>query len=156
MIITKKFVSNLGRVTISEEDGALILCYIGENAPEKRMGRAGDTPLLASAQRQIEEYLRGERRAFDLPVRLQDTPFRMRVWQALQEIPWGETRSYGDIARQIGAPRAARAVGMANHANPLMLLVPCHRVIGADGSMGGFAAGCAIKAALLRLESPSN
>ena len=143
-------------MTISEKDGALILCYFGENVPQKYVGEAGDTPLLAAAQQQIEEYLREERRTFHVNIQLTGTPFRLRVWEMLQRIPYGETRSYGEIAGSIGAPRASRAVGMANHANPLMLFVPCHRVIAADGSLGGFAAGNEIKAALLRLESPSN
>ena len=89
-------------------------------------------------------------------IQLTGTPFRLRVWEMLQRIPYGETRSYGEIAGSIGAPRASRAVGMANHANPLMLFVPCHRVIAANGSLGGFAAGSDLKARLLRLESPSN
>lgn len=152
MVITKKFVTNLGIVTVSEEAGALILCSFSENPLSKYVGETGDTPLLRETQRQIEEYLRGERRRFDVTLRLIGTPFQKRVWEALGQIPYGETRSYGDIARAIGAPRACRAVGMANHANPLMLFVPCHRVIAADGSLGGFAAGSDLKTALLKLE----
>lgn len=152
MIFTKKFSSALGEFTLSEEAGALILCHLGDEMPEKLMGEMRDTPLLLRAERELKEYLGGERRAFSLPLRPQGTPFQLAVWQALREIPYGDTRSYGEIAARIGNPRACRAVGMANHRNPLLIFIPCHRVIGASGQLTGFGAGISVKEKLLKLE----
>lgn len=102
---------------------------------------------------QILEYLEGERTEFDLPLDLRGTEFQRRVWDALQEIPFGEKRSYRDIAKQIGRPNAVRAVGSANGSNPVSLVVPCHRVINSDGKLGGYGGGLALKARLLAMES---
>lgn len=113
---------------------------------------AQPSPLSERAFSQILEYMEGRRKAFDFPYVMQGTSFQQSVWCALLEIPYGETRSYLDIAKRIGKPKAARAVGMANHKNPLMLLVPCHRVIGSDGSLTGYAGGLDMKAALLEME----
>ena len=107
---------------------------------------------LAEARRQLLEYFAGERRVFALPLRPVGTAFQLKAWQALAEIPYGETRSYAEQAQRIGAPDAVRAVGAANGKNPLPILLPCHRVIGADGGLTGFGGGLPIKAALLRLE----
>jgi len=101
---------------------------------------------------QLQEYFAGVRRVFELTLAPQGTPFQLTVWQALRKIPYGETLSYGELAQRIGAPGAARAVGLANGANPLPIIVPCHRVIGADGSLTGFGGGLPIKRALLSLE----
>jgi O-6-methylguanine DNA methyltransferase len=114
-----------------------------ENEPSALSGRAFS---------QICEYLRGERRAFDFPFALNGTPFQKRVWDALCKIPYGQTRSYKQIAREIGRPKACRAVGLANNKNPITIAVPCHRVVGADGGLTGYAGGLAMKAALLALE----
>ncbi len=108
---------------------------------------------LAEASRQLREYFDGERREFDLPVRLGGTEFQVSVLEALQEIPYGETRSYGEIARRIGRPKAVRAVGAANGRNPIPIVVPCHRVIGSTGDLTGFGGGLDTKEALLRLEA---
>ncbi len=108
--------------------------------------------LLRAAALQLEEYFAGRRRQFQLPLLLEGSPFQMRVWHALQEIPYGETRSYAELARAIGAPRAARAVGAANGANPIAILVPCHRVIRSGGEPGGYGGGRQIKQFLLDLE----
>ncbi|MGI9951833.1 methylated-DNA--[protein]-cysteine S-methyltransferase [Moorellaceae bacterium AZ2] len=102
--------------------------------------------------RQLEEYFSGERRIFDLPLDLRGTPFQLAVWQALRAIPYGTTCSYGDIARDIGKPKATRAVGRAIGSNPVGIIVPCHRVIGARGDLRGFGGGLDIKERLLRLE----
>lgn len=102
--------------------------------------------------RQLEEYFAGRRHAFDLPLAPAGTDFQHRVWRALSIIPYGKTISYGELARRIGNPRASRAVGLANGANPLPIIVPCHRVIGANGSLAGFGGGLPIKQALLSLE----
>ncbi|HOJ79339.1 MAG TPA: methylated-DNA--[protein]-cysteine S-methyltransferase [Clostridiales bacterium] len=111
-----------------------------------------ETPLIKEAARQLYEYLDGNRKVFDIPLELEGTPFQKAVWQALLEIPYGETRSYGEIAERIGNPKAARAVGMANNRNHVAVFVPCHRVIGADGRLVGYASGIDIKKKLLDLE----
>jgi len=107
---------------------------------------------LAEARKQLLEYFAGERRAFELPLRPVGTAFQLKAWQALAGIPYGETRSYAEQAQRIGAPDAVRAVGAANGRNPLPIVLPCHRVIGADGGLTGFGGGLPVKAALLRLE----
>ena len=108
---------------------------------------------FAAARTQLDEYFAGERHAFDLAIELDGTPFLRSVWEALTTIPYGETRSYGQIARQIGRPDRARAVGSANGRNPISIVVPCHRVIGADGSLTGYGGGLERKRHLLDLES---
>jgi len=110
-----------------------------------------DVPF-AEAKRQLTEYFEGARRTFNLPLAPRGTAFQQRVWRALAAIPYGETRSYGDIARAIGNPRAAMAVGGANGKNPLPIIVPCHRVIGGDGQLIGFGGGLPTKRYLLNLE----
>lgn len=107
---------------------------------------------FAEARRQLREYFRGERRTFDLPLRANGTAFQLAVLEALGEIPYGATASYGEVARRIGRPGAARAVGAANGRNPLPIVIPCHRVIGSDGGLTGFGGGIATKKALLELE----
>lgn len=109
-------------------------------------------PVLDAAELQLREYFTGARRRFELPLRPEGTPFQQKVWRALMEIPYGETRAYSEIAAAVGAPRAARAVGMANHVNPIPVVIPCHRVVGKSGSLTGYAGGLDMKAALLELE----
>ena len=104
---------------------------------------------------ELQEYAAGRRKRFSLPLDLQGTPFQRKVWKALCAIPYGETRSYLQIARAAGNPRASRAVGMANHYNPVAIVVPCHRVIASDGTLGGYAGGLEMKAKMLRLEKNS-
>ncbi len=101
---------------------------------------------------QLSEYFAGKRKKFDLPLDLNGTDFQLSVWRALLKIPYGETRTYGEIAKSLGKPGAARAVGMANHDNPVAVVVPCHRVVGHDGSLTGYAGGLHLKQALLSLE----
>lgn len=110
-------------------------------------------PLLGLAAGQLEEYFNARRRAFQLPLDLRGTPFRQRVWNALIEIPYGETRSYAELARSIGEPKAFRAVGAANGANPIAIIVPCHRVVSSGGGLGGYGGGVPLKQRLLALES---
>jgi methylated-DNA-[protein]-cysteine S-methyltransferase len=117
---------------------------------------ATSSRLARQALGEIAQYLAGRRREFTVPLDLEGTPFQLQVWSALRRIPYGETRSYGEIARAVGRPKAARAVGMANHSNPVAIVVPCHRVIAGDGSLGGYAGGLGLKTALLRLESSAN
>ncbi|HVN45724.1 MAG TPA: methylated-DNA--[protein]-cysteine S-methyltransferase [Steroidobacteraceae bacterium] len=111
-----------------------------------------DTAPFVQVQAQLQEYFCGVRRSFELPLAPSGTAFQLRVWQALATIPYGETLSYGELARRLGLKGGARAVGLANGANPLPIIVPCHRVIGADGSLTGFGGGLHIKRALLALE----
>ena len=114
-----------------------------------------ETPLLAEAKKQLQEYFEGKRRQFTLPLSVQGTEFQKKDWQALLQIPYGETRSYGEIARAIGCPKGSRAVGMANRNNPIAIIIPCHRVIGSDGSLTGYAGknkALDIKEYLLKLE----
>lgn len=148
MLYSHVMTTQIGLLTLEEADGALRRVSFGDCARGERI----KTPLLARAQREIKEYLAGERRYFDLPLKLEGTPFQQLVWQALRDIPYGETRSYGELAAAIGRPKACRAVGMANHNNPLAIIVPCHRVIGANGRLTGYAGGLEIKRALLKLE----
>ncbi len=108
--------------------------------------------ILRTAKRELEEYFAGKRRAFTFPIELDGTDFQRAVWNELLKIPYGGTSSYGRVAAAIGRPRAARAVGMACNRNPLMIVVPCHRVLGADGSLTGYAGGLDVKARLLSLE----
>lgn len=137
----------IGRIALCANDrGLCALKFRAEGA------QADDFPVLLQAQRELEEYFAGRRTAFSVPLCIAGTPFQMRVWEALQTIPYGQVRSYGQIARQIGRERAFRAVGMANHANPLPIFVPCHRVVGADGRLTGYAGGLEVKRFLLEME----
>ncbi len=116
--------------------------------------RTEDTASLAPAIEQLQQYFNGERDHFDLRLAPVGTEFQLKVWAALTDIASGETAGYGTIATRIGAPGAARAVGAANHANPIVIFIPCHRVIGADGSLIGFGGGLALKRRLLEVEIP--
>ena len=111
-----------------------------------------EAPVLREAKKQLEAYFAGKLRSFDVPLRLEGTPFRLRVWEELQKIPYGQVISYGELARRVGQPNAARAVGGANHHNPISIIVPCHRVIAAGGALGGYGGGLELKRALLKLE----
>ena len=108
---------------------------------------------FSGIKQQLQEYFRGQRKCFDIELIIEGTPFQQSVWQALQEIPYGETASYADIASRIGNPRAVRAVGAANGSNPIAIVVPCHRVIGSNGNLTGFGGGLDSKQYLLRLEA---
>jgi methylated-DNA-[protein]-cysteine S-methyltransferase len=113
---------------------------------------SAETPLIKKAAAQLAEYFDGRRRVFDLPLALRGTDFQLSVWKALQGIPAGVTRSYKEVAALIGKPKAYRAVGMANNCNPIAIIIPCHRVIGEDGSLTGYAGGLHVKQYLLDLE----
>lgn len=137
----------VGPLRIDETEGAIVAVNFVDEAlcPPA-------TPLLAEAVRQLNAYFDGTLTAFALPIRQEGTAFRMACWQALCTIPYGETISYGEQARRIGKPKAIRAVGGANHHNPISIIVPCHRVIGADGSLTGYGGGVEIKQWLLEHE----
>ncbi len=142
--------SPVGPLTLTQEDQALTGLHFGEHPQQ---GAEGPTPLLEKAARQLEEYFAGQRKEFSLPLAPKGTEFQLRVWQALLQIPYGETRSYGELAAMVGNPKACRAVGGANHRNPLSILIPCHRVVGTKGSLTGYAGGLNVKEFLLKLES---
>ncbi len=143
--------TGVGEIWLCEEDGALTRVALpGEAAPD---GETRQTPLLAKAAAQLTEYFTGRRASFDLPLAPVGTEFQRAVWAALAAIPAGETRSYGDIARAVGRPKASRAVGAANHKNPLPIVIPCHRVIGTNGAMVGYGGGLKLKEKLLKLEA---
>lgn len=143
--------TSIGKITVSvAKDGSAITgVHLGAR---KEAGEYGRTTLTDLAIAQLREYLAGKRKAFALPLNAVGTPFQKLVWNALQTIPYGETRSYKEIAKMLGNPGAVRAVGMANHHNPIAIIIPCHRVIGANGSLVGYAAGLSVKEALLTLE----
>ena len=146
----------VGSLTLVAGDAGLAAVLWENDDPDRvplgTLRRNASHPVLADAARQLREYFGGRRRGFDLPLDPSGTPFQQAVWRALRTIPYGQTRSYAQIARQIGRPSAARAVGAANGRNPVSIVVPCHRVIGAGGKLTGFAGGLKIKAQLLALE----
>ena len=146
--------SPVGLLTLAGQGDCLTNLVIeGAAHPPSDRGRwREDAGALPDAVAQLHEYFAGERTGFDVALRPAGTSFQRRVWDALSEIPYGETRSYGEIARQIGQPGAARAVGLANARNPVPIIVPCHRVIGANGALTGYAGGLQAKCALLDLE----
>jgi methylated-DNA-[protein]-cysteine S-methyltransferase len=121
----------------------------GDSVPK---GAVTDASANQETLAQLKEYFQGERTQFDLPLDIEGTAFQKAVWSELLRIPYGETRCYSDIARAIGRPGAARAVGMANHDNPIAVVIPCHRVVGRDGSLTGYAGGVHLKAQLLSIE----
>ncbi|HVR99246.1 MAG TPA: methylated-DNA--[protein]-cysteine S-methyltransferase [Thermoanaerobaculia bacterium] len=155
------FEDSLGFAYAVVRDGLLVALSHYPTADEAIRGRERhwpdaeldpDAPPFPELRRQLDEYLAGRRRTFELPLAPSGTDFQKRCWQALQEIPFGQTRSYGDQARIVGQPGAARAVGRANHDNPIGVVIPCHRVIGANGSLTGYAGGLHMKRRLLELE----
>lgn len=145
--------SPIGPLTLTADDEALISIRFGAD-PEASHNEKSE--LLDCAAQQLEEYFSGRRRAFSVPLNPVGTPFQLKVWQALTEIPYGKTACYADIASRIGSPKGCRAVGMANNRNPLPIIVPCHRVVGKDGKLVGYAGGLAMKEWLLNLEKQGN
>ena len=146
------YTTDIGDLVIAEENGAITDVFTGPDVPVTFHAREEETPLIAQAADQMRQYLRGQRQTFTLPLAPHGTAFQQSVWKALTQIPYGQTCSYKDIAIAIGNPKAVRAVGMANHHNPISFIIPCHRVIGADGSLVGYGGGLALKKRLLDLE----
>ena len=147
MTFSTQFSTPVGPLTLEGDDHALTRIGFGmPTAPQ------GDSPAIAAAAIQLEQYFAGDRTEFDLDVELGGTAFERRVWDELRAIPYGQTATYAEIARRIGRPGASRAVGRANARNPVAVIVPCHRVIGSDGSLTGYAGGMEVKRALLELE----
>jgi methylated-DNA-[protein]-cysteine S-methyltransferase len=149
-----RLASPIGELLIVSESGAITGLFMErpEGPTQPAAGWRRDDVGLAEAREQLSAYFAGELTSFDLPLAPRGTPFQLRVWRALREIPFGETISYAELARRIGSPRAVRAVGGANGRNPIAIVVPCHRVIGADGSLTGFGGGMERKRILLELE----
>ena len=139
-----------GRMTIVDSGGAVV--RIGFGVLDVEGSALSPTALTNEAATQLMEYFAGKRRTFSLPLAPKGTPFQKEVWQALSSIPYGQTRSYADIAAQVGRPKAFRAVGMANNRNPIPIIIPCHRVVGSSGDRVGYAYGTRIKRYLLELE----
>ncbi|WP_425516040.1 methylated-DNA--[protein]-cysteine S-methyltransferase [Anaerolentibacter hominis] len=140
--------SPAGLILIEETDGEVT--RIGFT--EEQIKTPDQSPVLHETVRELLEYFEGNRKEFELPLHPSGTAFQKKVWDALKEIPYGETRSYKEIAQAIGNPKACRAVGMANHNNPIGIVIPCHRVLGANGALTGYAGGLDKKASLLFLE----
>lgn len=148
--------SPVGELTlVAEARGLAAILWENDRPGRVRLGPlVADAahPVLVETERQLREYFGGRRRAFDVPLSFSGSAFQQRVWQALLTIPFGETRSYGEIAHQIGNPAASRAVGAANGRNPISIIAPCHRVVGSNGKLTGFAGGLDAKKYLLELE----
>jgi O-6-methylguanine DNA methyltransferase len=150
--------SPIGPLTVAVSERGLVALEFGAEHPVKHRRTWRDLEWQESAEKtapyvkQVEEYFAGVRREFTLPLDLRGTEFQKRCWQALLEIPYGRTCTYADVARAVGKPRAFRAVGLANNRNPVAIIVPCHRVIGSDGSLTGYGGGLDVKEELLRLE----
>jgi methylated-DNA-[protein]-cysteine S-methyltransferase len=155
------FDSPIGPLTAVADDAGLTAVYMAQHVRrpgEETFGNrvsGSASPVLAATVEQLGEYFAGERREFSVPLAPAGNPFQHRVWEALREIPYGELRTYGDLAALLGDRSMAQAVGSANGRNPISIIVPCHRVVGADGSLVGYAGGLERKEFLLELENPS-
>ena len=155
MIAFRNVDSPVGPLLLAASEDALVAIEFRQNRhPVKRNAdwQQGDNAMLRETQRQLQSYFDGQVRRFDLPLAPDGTPFQQQVWATLAQIPYGMTWSYGELAQHLGKPAAVRAVGAANGRNPIPIVLPCHRVIGADGSLTGFGGGLPTKAFLLRHE----
>lgn len=141
-----------GRLGISENNGKITNLYFESDRIPHEL-HISETPLLKEAARQLDEYLAGRLREFSLPLDPAGTDFMKKTWEELCRIPYGRTATYGQLAEKIGSPKAYRAVGMANNRNPIPIFIPCHRIIGSDGSLTGYRGGLLLKKVLLDLES---
>lgn len=167
----QEYTSPIGQIRLMEEDHAIVRLELAGTPGSNHFLRRGEptyeewgrkwiadgaecleTPVIRQAHRELEEYFAGKRRKFSVPLSAKGTPFQEKVWEVLQTIPYGETRTYGQVAAALGKPSACRAVGMANHCNPVSIMIPCHRVIGAKGALTGYGGGLDLKEFLLRLE----
>lgn len=144
----------VGKLLLGEEEGRITDLHFEKSGTRPKAPVVfKETETLAKARRELVEYFSGERREFTLPLAPRGTPFQLRCWEALRAVPYGRTATYGDIARAAGSPKAFRAVGMANNRNPIAIIIPCHRIVGADGGLTGFGGGLDVKAFLLALEA---
>jgi len=146
--------TKIGWIQIVEENEKITkLSFLDEKEVEKSKKCGKPSPSIQKICKQLEEYLDGKRQDFSIPIKTNGTPFQEKVWEELQKIPYGETICYGELAKRIGNPKASRAVGMANNKNPIAIIIPCHRVIGKNGKLVGYASGVDKKEALLILEN---
>ena len=148
-MVTCYYQTKIGRIKIAQEGDAIVEINVTESEKESEK----ETPLIKKTIKELEEYFEGKRKFFDIPISIKGTEFQEKVWEALSRIPYGETKSYEDIAKMIGCPKGARAVGMANHNNKIIIIIPCHRVIGKNGKLIGYAGGLPVKEKLLQIES---
>lgn len=146
--------SPVGELVLAATGDGLTHVLFGHSMSEAPTGSADGGPIVAAAAAQLREYFAGTRRDFDLPLCPTGTDFQRAVWASLRDIPYGETRCYGELAARIGRPAAVRAVGAANGRNPISIIVPCHRVIGRNGTLTGYGGGLPAKRTLLALETP--
>jgi methylated-DNA-[protein]-cysteine S-methyltransferase len=151
------YTAPIGALYILEKDGAIIEVKFDDESflvkEQRDRFKQEDTPVLKEAKKQLDEYFKGDRKVFDLPLKQAGSPFQEQVWEALSTIPYGESKSYADIAEAIGNPKAVRAIGQANRRNALPIFIPCHRVIGKDRTLTGYAGTkTGMKAILLELE----
>jgi methylated-DNA-[protein]-cysteine S-methyltransferase len=144
--------SPIGPLTITADEGGLRSIEFGQGVSVPSPEQLSDTGLIGEVIRQLQAYFEQKLFRFDIPLKPEGTPFQVRVWCELQKIPYGTVISYGELAKRIGKPTASRAVGAANGSNPIPIIIPCHRDIGGNGKMTGYAGGLLIKEALLRLE----
>lgn len=158
--VHKMMESPVGMLKLVASDKGLAAVLWADDDPRRvRLDRGkldNNHPVLLEAEKQLNEYFAGKRQSFSLNLDLQGTPFQQKVWRAMLAIPFGETRSYGQLAKELGNPKAVRAVGAANGKNPISIIAPCHRVIGATGKLTGFAGGLNAKSYLLNLEAEQN
>ena len=151
----KTYDTVIGKIIIEESEEKISRIEI-VNGTEKFDGKEEETELINKTYKELDEYFRGKRKTFDIPLKIEGTEFQKKVWNALLEIPYGETRSYLEIAKRVGNPKASRAVGMANHNNKIIIIIPCHRVIGSNKKLVGYAGGLDVKEKLLKLEQNCN
>lgn len=142
--------TKVGLIGIKEREEKIIEIYFSKEVPENL--ELKETPLIKETIKELEEYLDGKRKSFNIPFDPKGTEFQISVWNELLKIPYGETCSYGEIAKRIDNPKASRAIGMANNRNPISIIIPCHRVIGSSGKLVGYGGGLDIKEKLLKLE----
>jgi len=156
----KQIHSPVGKLTlVASNKGLAAVLWENDKPGRVRLGELverNDHSVLIDAERQLGEYFTGRRKNFSVPLDMRGTPFQRSVWEALLAIPFGETRTYGELAKQLGSPQAARAVGAANGRNPISIIVPCHRVIGSSGKLTGFAGGLEAKEQLLNIEKSNS
>lgn len=148
----RKIESPVGLITLVSNEKALVSLIWGSFEATGKCELASSHPILMAAEIQLKEYFMGQRTSFDIPLDLKGTEFQKRVWKELTKIPYGQTMTYAEQARNLGQPKSARAVGTANGKNPISVIIPCHRVIGTDGSLTGYAGGLEIKRQLLAIE----
>lgn len=144
--------SPIGPIQLIEKDGKITNLSFLSNEDERNDIPSKETAILKKAKQELEEYFDGKRKEFDLPLSFSGTPFQEKVWNTLCTIPYGQTKSYQEIAIQVGSPKACRAIGLTNHINPIGIFVPCHRVVGKNGKLVGYAGGIDKKSYLLDLE----